>query len=238
MPLRPMLKIRIAIALMALVLPVLALIAIVVGVVLFRYDVLDLHAGKLWLAVAASVGGVALVVLVIARSTKWLSWRWMALLAIPALAPIATGAWAVNYLNDHPSTAEVSTDLIDPPAFSGRGAAPFPKALEAVGRQRHAGVRSLTLRQAPDKAYGMVLQVAKARPGWRITDAYAPETLQGTAVFGRFHYRRDWSIRLRPELGGGSLVDMRIRSRPGEPDLGDNADEVQDFLRQVRAAAR
>src|SRR5688572_21131342 len=110
-----MLKIRIAIALLALVLPVLALIAIVAGVVLFRYDVLDIHAGKLWLAVAASVGGLALLVLVIARAAKWLSWRWMALLAIPALAPIATGAWALDYLNDHPSTAEISTDLVDPP---------------------------------------------------------------------------------------------------------------------------
>lgn len=233
-----MLKIRIAIALMALVLPVLALIAIVVGVVLFRYDVLDLHSGQLWLAVAASVGGLALLVLVIARVAKWLSWRWMVLLAIPALAPIATGVWAVNYLDEHPSTAEVSTDLVDPPAFIGRAAAPFPKALEAVGRQRHPGIRSLTLRQPPKVAYDMVLQAAKARPGWLVTDSYRPETIQGTAVFGRFNYRRDWSIRLRPELSGGSLVDVRIRSRPGEPDLGDNADEVQDFLRQVRAAAR
>ncbi len=238
MPLRPIHKIRIAIALMALVLPVLALAAIVAGVILFRYDVLDLRASQLWLAAAASVGGLALVVLAIARTAKWLSWRWLALLVIPAMAPIITGAAAVDYLNRHPSTAEVSTDLVDPPVFSGPAAAPFPQGLEAVGRARHGSVRSLTLRQPPQQAFDLVLAAAKARTGWRVTASHPPETIEGTAVFGRFRYERAWSLRLRPELGGGSLVDMRIRSRPGEPDLGGNAEEVQAFLDAVARAAR
>lgn len=236
MPLRAIHKFRLVIGLLALILPALALIAIVLGVVLFRYDVLGLDDGQLWLAASASVGGLALLVLIGGRAAKWLSWRWALLLAIPAALPIAAGAWALDYLNTHPSTAEVSTDLIDPPPFMGPGARPFPEAMAVVSRQRHAGVRSLTVPLQPGAAYDHALKLAESRPGWRVTVAKAPETFQGTAVFGRFRYQRDWVIRVRPELTGGALIDMRLRSRPGEPDLGDNAQSVQGFLSEMKSA--
>ena len=235
--LRPLQKIRLAIALLALILPAVALIAIVAGVVLFRYDRLGLHEGQLWLAASAAAGGLALAVLLIGRLARWVSWRWMLLLAIPALAPIVAGGLALRYLDQHPSTAEVSTDLVDPPAFAGTAAAPFPEDLAEEARGRPGELRSLVLRQPPQPAYAIVQAAVEARPGWRVTDSQPPETLQGTAVFGRFRYQRDWTIRVRPELGGGALVDLRLRSRPGEPDLGENSKMVRTILSQVRQAA-
>jgi len=230
LPLRPIVKIRIALGVSALVLPALALIAIIVGVILFRFDVLDLHTGQTWLALAAAVGGLALGVLAVGRGLKWIAWRWMLLLALPALAPVAGAGLAAHYLNTHPSTAEVTTDLVDPPAFGGTEAAPFPWA---QGAGPHPSVRSLTTPLPPAEAYAAALEVAQQQPGWTVIHEQPPETLQGTAVFGRFRYQRVWTVRVRPELGGGSLIDMRLRSRPGEPDLGDNARAVQRYLDQV-----
>jgi hypothetical protein len=208
-----------------------------VGVVLFRLDQLGLRASQIWLASAAGLGAAALLVLVIGRAANWLSWRWMLLLTLPALVPFAAAAWAVNYLDHHPSTAEISTDLVDPPAFTGAAAAPFPASQALIGKERHADIRALVVPQHTDAAFAAARAVAERRFGWRVTEAHPPETLQGTAVFGKFRYRRDWAVRVRPELGGGSLIDMRMRSRPGEPDMGDNAKTVEAYMNDVKAEA-
>jgi hypothetical protein len=156
-------------------------------------------------------------------------------LALPAAAPIAAAAVAAAYLHGHPSTPELATDLVDPPAFEGPAAAPFAPASGVKATAPR--VPSLVVALPPDAAYARAQLLAASQPGWKITKSEPPMVLQGTAVMGRFGYRRDWVIRFRPELAGGSLVDMRIRSKPKEPDFGANAATVEAFLRRLKAAA-
>ena len=42
-----------------------------------------------------------------------------------------------------------------------------------------------------------------------------------------------FSMRVRPESGGGSRVDVRSVSRVGESDLGANARRIREFLSRL-----
>ena len=51
-----------------------------------------------------------------------------------------------------------------------------------------------------------------------------------------FGFRDDVVIRVRPEPGGGSRVDVRSVSRVGKGDVGTNAKRLRAFLARLPAA--
>lgn len=231
---RLVLKIRLFLALLALVLPPLALIVLGIGFLLFQRQALGLAACLTWLTVAAAIGAGGVAALISGRSAGWIAWRWMLLLALPAAAPLAAGAYVTSWLQQHPSGPDISTDLVDPPAMGGV-AAPMSSADAAAQRARHPQVQSLALLQSTDAAFLQAASLARAQ-GWTVTRE-GEGTIEGYGQFGHFRYTRGWSIRIRPELKGGALVDMRIRSRPGEPDFGQNAEVVTSFLKRLQSEA-
>jgi hypothetical protein len=235
LPLRRIDKIRLIIATLALVVPLTAVAVLGVGVGLFQTGAVGLYDALIWLGVAAVIGFLGLVVLLAGRAAGWVGWLWLVILTLPAAAPIAVAAWAVTYLLEHPSTAEISTDLLDPPSLADPLAA-LPADAVAEVRLRHRDIATVTLALPPKEAFDLAVQVAQSRPGWTVIDTASPYAIHGTAVFGRFGYGRDWAIRVRPELGGGALVDLRLRSKPGEPDLGDNGLMVKGYLDALKAA--
>lgn len=230
------LQVRLVLGVLALVLPPLAIIAFGTGALLFQREALSLEATRLWLLVTAAIGAGALAVLFSGHSAGWISWRWMALLALPALVPIGTAVYVADWVRRHPSLSEISTDLTDPPAMNNAAIALRPGAADAQPRLAPK-IKSLTLKQPPAEAFAVVRSLVDAM-GWTVTRASAADgVLEGRFSFGRFGYGREWVLRIRPELGGGSLVDMRLRSRPGEPDFGQNAELVDGFLRRLAAEA-
>lgn len=229
---RFVLKVRVVLAILALVLPPLALIVLGVGALLYQRQVLGLAASLTWLTVAAGLGVGGIAALVSGRSAGWIAWRWMLLLALPAAVPIASAIYVTGWLQQHPSAPDISTDLVDPPAIGGV-AKPMAAGDVSAQKARHPDVQSLTLPQSTDQAFEQALSLAQAM-GWTVT-ASANGVIEGHGRFGRFADQRFWSLRIRPELKGGALVDMRIRSRPGEPDFGYNAEAVTSFLRRLQA---
>jgi hypothetical protein len=210
--------VRMGLGILALALPPVSLLAAGAGWFLFDRNLIGLDAGLIWLAVCAAAE----------------PWRWMLLLALPAIAPIAAGAYVTDWLRTHPSLRDVTTDWIDPPAFGG-AAAPYPPGLLDQLRHDHPQVRTVTLKAPPAEAFERALGLARAN-GWTIASENLDEGVaEGRGIFGRFKDARQWSLRVRPELGGGSIVDFRIRSLSDTPDFGGNADVANAYLERLRA---
>lgn len=228
------LKVRMVLAALALILPPLSLIVTGVGWLLFDRGALSLHDGMTWLIVSAALGGAAVVVVLTGRLAGWIAWRWMLLLILPALVPLGAAGYTANWLKKHSSIPDVASDMVDPPAFAGV-ATPYPAELAAQMRDRFPEVKAVVLPDQPEQAHAKALAAARAM-GWTVTAASAPEgTIDGRGVFGRFKDPRQWTVRVRPELSGGSLVDFRIRSLTGAPDFGENGELAAGYLRRLKA---
>jgi len=59
------------------------------------------------------------------------------------------------------------------------------------------------------------------------------EAVVTTTVFG---FQDDVAIRVRP-ADGGSVVDVRSKSRDGKGDLGVNANRIRDFVARLERGA-
>lgn len=150
-----------------------------------------------------------------------------------------------------PAINDVSTDLIDPPAFArtaraqtARGAPPrdLPDA-ETREKQKRAypGLEPLLLDLEAEQAFRLALRAAQTM-GWRIVEQTRPggragvgriDAVDRTPVLG---LPDDVTVRLRP-LVGQTRIDLRSASRYGRHDLGANARRVRAFLEALQAQA-
>jgi uncharacterized protein (DUF1499 family) len=89
-----------------------------------------------------------------------------------------------------------------------------------------------------DEALQLALRVANQMPGWSVTSS-DPESgrIYATAESSIFHFVDDVSILVEPRPPGGSLVQMRSRSRIGQSDLGANVKRIRAYLAAVQDAA-
>lgn len=89
------------------------------------------------------------------------------------------------------------------------------------------------------EAFQVALRVADGMPGWAVT-ASDPKwgRIYATAESPIFHFVDDVSILVEHGPLGGSLVQMRSRSRIGQSDLGANAERIRAYQAAVREAAR
>lgn len=134
---------------------------------------------------------------------------------------------------------DVSTDLEDPPALtrapgSGRSLE-YPAAFVPIARESYKELKSVTLNEPPEAVFRRVEALARSQPGWSVA-ACDVKTLvcEGYAESRVFRFRDDFAIRVRPDEGGGSVVDMRSRSRVGKGDFGVNAARIHGFLAQLK----
>lgn len=159
----------------------------------------------------------------------------LGLLAFVALAARGRGAPRIN---------DFTTDLEDPPAFKQAAADPanagrdlsYPSAFADVQRACCNDLAPLHLPNPPAAAFAMVELVAAGTPNWKVTRqesaAGEVEAVTTTPLFG-FH--DDVIVRVRPDAGGGSRVDMRSKSRVGQGDLGANAARIRAFQAALQA---
>lgn len=228
------------------------------GVVAGCAAVLSSHAD--WLRPASTVAllgaamALACLAILLAVAAMVIIWRtgrrgipallaglWLSALVLSGPAYIAFRSWRL------PEITDVSTDLADPPQFSESAQAVAARggvvhALPDAGvRQIQAAaypeVRPLTLDAPPATAYEAAMKLVRARH-WRVLASRAPgrggptgagfiEAVARTPVMA---FRDDVAIRIAPQPGEGTRVDMRSASRFGRADLGTNAARISDFL--------
>ncbi|WP_119677830.1 DUF1499 domain-containing protein [Indioceanicola profundi] len=141
-----------------------------------------------------------------------------------------------------PPIHDISTDMEDPPAFVAvaplRADAPNP--VEYAGpdtaAQQKAAYPELgpaTLSMPPDQAFARAESAAREM-GWEIVAAEPAEgRIEATATTMWWGFKDDVVIRLRP-AEGGTVLDVRSKSRVGRSDLGANAARIREFLAEVQ----
>ncbi|HZY60830.1 MAG TPA: DUF1499 domain-containing protein [Candidatus Binataceae bacterium] len=147
----------------------------------------------------------------------------------------------------YPSINDISTDTDNPPEFvqavslpgnQGRKLAYDKVKYAERQHQGYPALEPLPLPLDPDQAFKEVNTMASEMHGWTLTYSDPKSrTIEGVAVTRLFHFRDDFIIQVRPAAsGGGSLVEMRSKSRDGVGDVGANYKRIKGFFASLSAA--
>lgn len=146
-----------------------------------------------------------------------------------------------------PQLADVSTDVVDPPAFSrsrkalearaGTTPAEVPAATRQAQLAAYPAVAPILLEFSPQETFALALKAAQQR-GWQILEASPPG---GRTGLGRIEaidrslimrFPSDVTVRVRP-LATGARIDVRSASRHWAHDFGDNARRILGYSQAV-----
>lgn len=208
----------------------------------FRFgtiDFLDVYSRLSWLTPAMLGGaGVLMLAFIFALLSRRRGLAVAALLAAGASAALAYGPIKMKQISgspDVPPIHDISTDVEDPPQFV--ATAPMREGLRN-GPEYDRGQTAQQLKAYPDivpikvraelpLAYDAAHEAA-IKAGVRIVDTDPAEgRIEGTAVTFWFGFKDDVVIRLRAHDAGGTIVDIRSKSRIGRSDLGANANRIR-----------
>jgi uncharacterized protein (DUF1499 family) len=158
--------------------------------------------------------------------------------ALPVLVVVLSGM-------KYPPINDITTDYQNPPEFThapelppnrGRDMKYDPAKYMAAAQNGYPGLAPGKMTADPAAVFAAVKKIAAGIPGWRVTlDDPKTMTLEGVATSGLFRFRDDFVIQVRPGDGGGSLVEMRSKSRDGVGDFGVNYNRIKMFLGKVEA---
>ena len=146
----------------------------------------------------------------------------------------------------YPRINDFTTDTADPPAFQQAKTIPqnagrdmsYPADFGAIQRECCADLQPMKLSVPPAEAYERALRVAKSMPTWTVTrsDPAGP-AIEAVATSKLFRFQDDIVIRVRPDAGGGgSIVDMRSKSRDGKGDMGVNTTRIRAYVAALESA--
>ena len=186
--------------------------------------------GSLLGLVALVLGGIGLLVTrggVAGRDRAWFAVGIGAVLLLTVLAGALPG-------RDLPRINDITTDPGDPPGFEaaareeanrGRDMGYDPE-FEALQRAGYPDLAPIRLPVSPAVAFERV-QGAIAALGWEeVLADPAGGRIEARETSRIFRFVDDIAIRIRP-ADGGSVVDVRSKSRDGQGDLGANAARVR-----------
>ena len=151
--------------------------------------------------------------------------------------------WARHF----PPINDITTDPTKPlrfvhapslPENSGRDFAYPGDSFAAQQRASYPQIQPLQLALPSEKVYELARQIAAEPRRWTVTLADPQAlTIEGVAETALYHFKDDFVIQVRPAEDGGSIVEMRSRSRQGRGDFGVNARRVADFLGLLKQRA-
>ncbi|NUR11428.1 MAG: DUF1499 domain-containing protein [Bradyrhizobium sp.] len=236
-------------------LAVFAVVAVVVSIVVVRFDFLEPKP-----ALATFFGGLAIVGLSILFGLAGFDAIWqngsrgMARILLAFLidgAILAYPAYLGLQYRKLPPIHDITTDPIDPPRFEalarlrtgeGTNTAVYAGLYSAEQQRRfYPDIEPVELEIPVDRAYAIALQLVHKRK-WVVIDERAPqpprrigriEAVARTPIMG---FREDVSIRFVAD-GDDSRVDIRSASRNFDSDLGSNAARVKKFIDDLNTAA-
>lgn len=236
-------------------LAVFAVVAVVVSIIIVRFDFLEMKP-----ALATFFGGLAISALSILFGLAGFAAIWqngsrgMARILLAFLidgAILAYPAYQALLYRKLPAIHDITTDPIDPPRFDalsrlrtgdGTNTAVYAGLYSAEQqRQFYPDIEPIELEIPVDRAYAIARQLVIKRK-WTVIDEREPqpprrigriEAVARTPIMG---FREDVSIRVVPD-GDDSRVDIRSASRYFESDLGSNAARVTKFIDDLNTAA-
>lgn len=188
-------------------------------------------------------GGILAVVLALGAIVRLVRGRGLNLGSAVSLLVALVFVGLIVAGGDHPRINDFTTDTNDPPPLTFAATLPdshgrdlsYPPAFAAVQQQCCADLRTVQLPVPPAEALERVRRLAEAQPSWRITHTdVAAGTVEAIATSRLFHFQDDIVLRVRPGADGGSLVDMRSKSRVGQGDMGANAARIRQFMVALR----
>jgi hypothetical protein len=233
----------------ALLLAVSAALLLLVGGPGTRFGLWEFRDGFLLMRWAAYLGlvsaALALTLLIIPATRRGQGVRLLFACVIGLI--VAYLPWQLQQqARSVPPIHDITTDTLDPPQFSAilplRGAAPNPPgyAGEEVARlqqQAYPDLGSYRLDADTEHAFKQALAAAR-RMGWEIVAA-DPETgrIEATATTFWYGFKDDIVVRFGAvDAGnGGSVIDVRSKSRVGRSDLGANAARIRAYLDALQA---
>lgn len=161
----------------------------------------------------------------------------LGLLMISAVAVGASPGVGVPPIND------ITTNLADPPGYAavppshrnhGRDMS-YPAEFVPQVKAAYPDLVPIRVDRSPEQAYRLALGAAKDL-GWEITRADSTaRVFEAEETTTLFRFVDDVSVRVRAQAGGGSVIDVRSKSRDGRGDLGANADRIRRFADAARA---
>ena len=179
------------------------------------------------------------VIAILRGGAGQLVWRGM----IPGLLVIAIFFIQASRSAKHPRINDITTDTDSPPQFvaastlEGNVGRDLQYPGQSFAQQQRTGypdLEPLRLEVSPDAAFTRVRTAAHTMPDWEITreDANA-RVIEGVATSWLFHFKDDFIIEVRAR-DGGSVVQMRSKSRDGKGDVGANAARIKVFFESLR----
>ena len=143
-----------------------------------------------------------------------------------------------------PRINDITTDPANPPTFVHAGTLPanegrdmaYPgEAFAAQQREAYPDLAPLTLGADPGAVMSAAARIVRETPRWEITrQDDAQGELEGVATSMIFRFKDDFIVTVAPAAAGGSIVQMRSKSRDGKSDLGANAARIREFFARLR----
>lgn len=143
-----------------------------------------------------------------------------------------------------PRINDITTDMANPPQFVHAGSLPanagrdmgYPgESFAAQQREAYPDIAPLELDADPGVVFAAAEKVARTTPRWEVTRVDAPQgALEGVATTLLFRFKDDFVVTVAPGASGGSVVQMRSKSRDGKSDIGANAARIRDYFARLR----
>lgn len=143
---------------------------------------------------------------------------------------------AVSSGSGVPAINDITTNLQDPPGFTTASNLPenlgrdmsYPNEFVAQVEAGYPDLAPIRLDLPAGAGYERALRAARGL-GWDITYQDSEAGLfEARSVSPVFRFVDDIAVRVRP-TAGGSIVDLRSKSRDGRGDLGANAERIRHF---------
>ncbi|WP_298239687.1 DUF1499 domain-containing protein [uncultured Bradyrhizobium sp.] len=236
-------------------LAVFAVVAVLVSIIIVRFDFLEPKPALATFFGGLAISGLSILLGLAGFAAIWQNGsRGMARILLAFLidgAILAYPAYLALQYRKLPAIHDITTDPIDPPRFealarlrTGEGTNTAVYAgLYSAEQQRHfyPDIEPVELEISVDRAYAIALQLVNKRK-WIVIDERAPqpprrigriEAVARTPIMG---FREDVSMRFVAD-GDDSRVDIRSASRNFDSDLGSNAARVKKFIDDLNTAA-
>lgn len=149
--------------------------------------------------------------------------------------PILIIGYTLSSNGSHPSINDISTDLENPPVlFDQRtpdNAIVMDPKNPAIVKASYGDLSPIYSNKSTDTVFAIVSDAAKANSDWTVYKEDSSSLLiHAYERFGIFQFTDDFTIRVTASRDGGSVIDMRSKSRDGKADFGVNAKRIRFFL--------
>lgn len=185
---------------------------------------------------AAAAATLAVIGLVRARPRSPRTGFVAALLGLLVALPMVIMAAHWEYAaRAYPAINDISTDTSDAPVFWDMpNPSDYPGAkTAALQRQAYPDLAPMMLAIPPAQAFAAALAVVKDK-GWTVVASVPNEgRIEATARSRLYGFTDEVAVRVRA-ADGGSMVDLRSRSRVGRIDRGVNANRIRSFADDLR----